>query len=178
MAATARRLLALLWLALAGLAWAEPMRMPGYLWEPPVSFGELQELGPDAFYAAFPADAEIEQSQLELIVVHTPRESVVTMQESGANPRTLALATFLGLTGRPEQINKTLFMGTTEARLVYLSENPRRHVVHIYQADLDDGSLVTVALRDYANGRPPLGDVLRAISDSFVSTSSSALPRN
>lgn len=163
-------------LLLCGAVWAEPMTLPGYRWDPPVKFGALQELGPDAYFATYPADAEYEEVQLEFVLVHTPRESVVTMQEGGADAKTLALVTFLGLSGRPDQINKTLFMGGTEARTVYTSNIPRRHTAHVYQKYLEDGSLVTVALRDYGGGGPLVGDVLRGISDTLVSTSHSGEP--
>lgn len=150
------------------------MRLPGYIWDSPVKFGEVQELGPDAYFATYPADVEYEKAQFELVVVHTPRDSVVTMQEGGADPGTLALVTFMGLSGKPEQINKTLFMGGTEARKVFRSQIPRQHTAHVYQKYLDDGTLVTVGLRDFGGSDPPLvGDVLRGIADTFVSTSAS-----
>lgn len=155
--------------------WAEPntMTLPGFKWETPVAFGEVQELGPDAYVATYPADVDYEDAKLELIVAYTPRESVVTMQEGGADPKTLALVTFLGLTGRPDQINKTLFMGGTEARCVYPSDVPRRHTAHVFQKFLDDGSLITVGLRDFGGNGPVVGDVLRGISETFVPTFSS-----
>jgi hypothetical protein len=150
------------------------MPLPGYTWDSPITFGEVQELGPDAYFATYPADVEYEKAQIELVVVHTPRESVATMTEGGADPRTLALVTFLGLSGRPDQINKTLFMGGTEARTVFSSNIPRRHTAHVYQKLLDDGSMVTVGLRDFGGSPPPLvGEVLRGIADTFVSTSTS-----
>lgn len=154
-------------------SWAEPMAFPGYTWDSPIVFGEIQELGPDAYFATYPADAEYEKARFEMVVVHTPRESVATMQEGGADPGALALSTFFGLSGRPEQINKTLFMGGTEARLVFTSSIPRPHTAHVYQKVLEDGSMVTVGLRDFGGGPAPLtGDVLRGIADTFVSTSS------
>lgn len=146
---------------------AEPVRFPGYVWDAPLKFNAVQELGPDAYLAAYPAEAGENEAKIELIVISTPRESVATMQEGGANPKTLALATFMGLTGRPEQINKALFLGETEARLVYEADFPRPHIVHIFQKMLDDGSMVTVALRNY--GAPPaeFGQALQALSDTF-----------
>ncbi len=149
---------------------AEPMRFPGYTWDAPLKFNAVQELGPDAYLAAYPAEAGENEAKIELIVISTPRESVAAMQEGGANPRTLALATFMGLTGQPEQINKAMFLGETEARLVYQADFPRPHIVHIFQKMLDDGSMVTVALRNY--GAPPaeFGKALQALSETFQVT--------
>jgi hypothetical protein len=145
------------------------MKLPGYTWDSPVKFGELQEGGPDAYIAGYPASAEGDKTQLDFIVVHTPRESAATMKENGADPETVVLADFLGLSRRPEQINKTMFMGGTEARKVWTTSIPRPNTVHVYQKYLEDGSLVTVALRDFGGVRPPslVGDVLRGIADTF-----------
>lgn len=169
------RLIAIVLLLLCAGAWAEPttMTLPGFKWTSPVAFGEVQELGPDAYSATYPADVDYEDAQLEFIMAYTPRESVVTIQEGGADPKTLALATFLGLSGRPDQVNKALFMGGTEARCVYPSNVPRRHTAHVFQKYLEDGSLVTVGLRDFGGAGPLVGDVLRGISETFTPTFSS-----
>jgi hypothetical protein len=101
-------------------------------------------------------------------VVHSPRESVSAIREAGADPATLARVTFLSLSGQPEQIAKTVFMGGTEACSLFRSSSPRPHTAHVFQKYLDDGSLVTVALRDYGGHPPQLtADVLRAISETF-----------
>lgn len=146
------------------------MRFPGFSWDAPLKFNAAEELGPDAYLSKYPAEAEENQAKIELIVIATPRDSVALMEEGGANPKTLALATFLGLTGQPQQINKAMFLGQTEARLVYQADFPRPHIVHIFQKMLDDGSMVTVALRNY--GAPPaeFGSALKALSETFQAT--------
>lgn len=149
---------------------AEPMALPGYTWDSPVKFGEVQELGPDAYFATYPADVEYGQAQLELIVVHTPRDAVAMMQEGGADPKSDTLVIFLGLAVQPDEINKTLFMGSTEARLVFESSVPRQHTAHVYQKYLQDGALVTVGVRDFGS-KSLIADVLRGISETFASTS-------
>lgn len=151
------------------VASAEPMKLPGYLWDSPVKWGVLQEAAPDAYFASYPADADAEAAQLDFLVVHTPRESAVTMKENGADPQAVVLADFLGITGRPEQINKALFLGGTEARRVWTSSIPRPNTVHVFQKYLEDGTLVTVGVRDYGTVKPPsvVGDVLTGISNSF-----------
>lgn len=147
------------------------MTLPGYTWDPPIPFGEVQELGPDAVFALYPADAEPDQARFELVVVHTPRDSIAMMREGGADPKSLALVTFFGLSGRPEQINKTLFMGGTEARLVYRGSIPRPHILHLYQKYLEDDALVTVGLRDFGGGDPSLtAEVLRGLAETFRPT--------
>ena len=167
--------LSLIVFLLCSMAWAEPttMTLPGFTWQSPIVFGEVQELGPDAYDATYPADVDYEEAKLELVVAYTPRESVVTIQEGGADPKTLALVTFMGLSGRPDQVNKALFMGGTEARTVYDSDVPRRHTAHVFQKYLEDGALVTVGLRDYGGNGPLVGDVLRGISETFAPTFSS-----
>ncbi len=163
-----RRLIALFCL-LCLQASAEPMDFPGYRWDSPVKFGEVQEWGTDAFFALYPNVADTNQVTLELIVVHTPRESVATIQEAGANPRRATISMFLGIDGQPEQINKALFMGEGEARLVYSSRTPRPNTAHVFQKELENGALVTVALRDYGgNDQRIVGDILRALSQTFV----------
>ncbi len=160
-----------LWVLFCSSALADPMRFPGFVWDSPIEFGEVLELGPDAYGAMYPAEAEsnIEAVLLQLVVISTPRESVATIQEGGGEPKGLVLSSLLGLSGKPEQINKTLFMGGTEARKVYLSNHPRPHVAHVFQKSLDDGSLVTVAVRDFSGRQPGLtGSVLQALANTFT----------
>ena len=94
-----------------------------------------------------------------------------TLLGSGADPRKVAISTFMEKVGQPEQINKALFMGTTEARLVYTSSSPRPNTTHIFQHSRENGALVTVALRDYGGNEPGVvGKVLQALSNTFVAT--------
>ena len=150
-------------------AGAKPMDFPGYRWDAPVEFGAVQEWGTDAFYALYPNVTDTDKVTLELIVIHTPRESLVAFQEAGVNPRSSILSAFLGIEGRPEQINKALFMGETEAHLVYSSRSPKPNVAHVFQRNLENGAVVTVALRDYGGNDPRVvGEILRALSQTFV----------
>lgn len=167
-----RTLIALL-LLFGVAAGADPMRFPGFTWDSPIAFGEVLELGPDAYGALYPAEAEsdLEKLLLQLVVISTPRESVATMRDGGGEPTSMVVSSLLGLSGRPEQINKMLFMGETEARTVYLSNHPRPHAAHVISKYLDDGSMVTVALRDFSGQQSKLlGQLLQALSHSFVAT--------
>ena len=141
---------------------------PGYIWNSPLVFGPPVALGADAYSATWPAEADYDEAQLELDVITTPREAVRGMEKAGVPVADVVLSTYLGLSGSPEEINKTLFMGGTAARRVYTSSVPRDHRVHVFQKNLDNGALVTVAVRVYSQDAPS-GEVLSAIANSFKS---------
>ncbi len=152
-------------------AGAETMEFPGYRWESPFPFGETQEFSEGVYFSVYPNETDTSKVKLELIVIHTPYDSVALIKESGADPRKVAISTFMEKVGQPEQINKALFMGTTEARLVYTSSSPRPNTIHIFQHSRENGALVTVALRDYGGNEPGVvGKVLQALSNTFVAT--------
>ncbi len=163
-----RSILLLLICLLTGPAFSESVPVPGYTWDSPVQFSPPVELGPDAYSVTWPAEAEYDDAQLEMVVVTTPSEAVIGMREAGVAVSEVVLSTYLGLTGQPAEINKTLFMGSTAARLVYKTSVPRDHRVNVFQKNLDSGELVTVAVRIYSEDAPA-GEVLRAIANSFKS---------
>lgn len=166
-----RRLLALL-ILLSLQAGAEVMDFPGYRWDSPLPFGPVQDFGGETYFAVYPDVLDTNQVKLELIVITTPYDSVALIKDSGADPRRVALSTFMDKNDRPEQINKALFMGTTAARQVYTSAQPRPNTTHVFQHFFENGALLTVALRDYGGNEPgAVGEVLRAVSQTFVSTS-------
>ena len=156
-------------LLLAVGASAESMEFPGFRLDSPVPFGAVQDFGGDVYFAVFPDTNDTNKVTLELIVIHTSHDSVAAIQDSGASARQVAVSTFMGKDEKPEQINKALCMGSTEAHLVYTSYTPRPNKTHVFQHLLDNGGLVTVALRDYGGNEPKVvGEVLRAISNTFV----------
>ena len=57
----------------------------------------------------------------------------------------------------------------TSSGLIHFARTPRPNTAHVFQKELENGALVTVALRDYGGNDPRVvGEILRALSQTFV----------
>lgn len=79
----------------------------------------------------------------------------------------MALSTYFSLGGQPESVNKTLFLGGTSARSVYLGKHPREHEAHIFSKELEDGGFVMVGVRFFAPVESQTGALLQAVANTF-----------
>lgn len=151
---------------LAVPAGADPIEISGFTLDCPLEKTEITRLGPGAHSCTWPAGAPYKEVNLELVVATIDAAAVKQMQEHGTSPSQLALSNFLGLTGQPEEINKTLFLGSTSARRVYSTKIPRPQRVHVFEKSLPDGGYVMVAVRDFG-GNELLGKLLQSIANTF-----------
>lgn len=159
-----RLLFLLLFLALP--AFAEPMKFGDFVLDSDLEFGAVERLGPGASTATYPASKPYKEVEIELVVVHHSASTVETMEEGGGKVSESSRATFLGSTAKPEEINKTLFLGKTAARQVFEGKIPRAHRLHVFESRLEDGGYVMVAVRAFQPG-PPLGTLLQQIANTF-----------
>jgi hypothetical protein len=145
---------------------AETMEINGFEFENPLGPTQVTELGPGAYSASWPKDKPYKQASVELIVVNVGPDAVKSISESGQSVYETMLVSFMGLTVEPEQINKTLFFGSTSARRVYNSNVPREHSANVFSKILDDGSFVLVGVRIFET-RQGGGDLIRSIANTF-----------
>lgn len=158
-----RSLLFMLLLTVPALA--APLPLEGFTLDCPWELPDIARHGGGGRYCTWPQGVPYEKATAELIVVTLPKEAVGSMKEAGVSPAKVALSNHLGLASEPVEINKTLFMGATGARLVYESTVPRPHKAHVFSKSLPDGSFVMVAVRDF--GHPQLGKLLQAVANTF-----------
>lgn len=146
---------------------AEDMVIDRYRFDNPLGPTKVEKLGLDAYSCQWPADVPYKEAKIELIVVTYEKKAVTKMREVKASPYNAALNNFMGLFGEPESINKTLFFGSTSARKVYTSKVPRPHKSNVFSKTLKDGSFVLVGVRSFASPNPQVGDLTRAIGNTF-----------
>lgn len=145
------------------------MTIGDFVWDNPAGPTKVEKLGVGALSCRWPADVPYKETQLEMVVVSYPAEVFKEMGAKGALKSTMG--TYLGTMKDPEEINKTLFFGSTAARRVYRGSIPKKQETHVYSKVLEDGSYVVVALRAFEPRSDKLGDLLRAVANTFRKSS-------
>ena len=146
---------------------ADPMEINGFQFENPLGKASTTELGRGVMSAHWPGDKPYKEAQAEIIVVNLGPSTVETMAEGGGNVYDAVLASMMGLFIEPEEINKTLFMGSTSSRQVYNSSVPRKHVASVFSKNLEDGSFVLVGVRSYDPANDGAGKLIQSIANTF-----------
>lgn len=158
----------LLLFAVLGPSQAEQLEIGGFVLDNPLGPTEVEKIGLNAWGCTWPAGVPYKEAQVELIVATFPADAAREITEAGDSVTEVALTTYLGLSGEPEQINKTLFMKGTEARRVYHSSIPRDHETHVFTKRLDDDSFVMVGVRYFVPPTGTNGGLLQAIANTFA----------
>lgn len=152
----------LIWISSSVMA--ETMVINSFQFDNPLGAANVTKLGHEAYSAHWPGDKPYKEAATELIVVRVSPDAVEAMKEAEGGVYQATLASFMGLTGEPEEINKTLFFGSTSARKVYSSKIPRPHSANVFSKTLDDGSYVLVGVRVYQDGGSKL---VQSIANTF-----------
>ena len=150
---------------------ADTMVLNGFEFDNPLGKATTTELGRGVYSAHWPADRPYKQADTELIIVSLGPSTVKTMSEGGGNVYEATLASMMGLFVEPEEVNKTLFMGSTSARNVYNSSVPRKHVANVFSKNLEDGSFVLVGVRSFNPGSKESGKLVQSIANTFKKAS-------
>lgn len=156
-------------LALGVPVWAEDMTISRFVFDNPLGPTEITEIGSEAYSATWPAGAPYKEADVEMIVVWNAPDIVNSMKEESADIYLVTLSSFMGLSGEPESVNKTLFFGSTAARRVYQSGVPRAHRADVFSKTLPDGSFVLVGVRSFHPHRTNVGDLIQSIGNTFRS---------
>ncbi|HIB64734.1 MAG TPA: hypothetical protein EYO33_06405 [Phycisphaerales bacterium] len=161
------KLLSLLFTLVLGTlpVFAEPTEINGFTWDNPLGPTKVEKLGVEAKACRWPAGVPYKETQLELIVVHYDAETVE--QTERREVYQAALGTYLGMMKKPEEVNKTLFFGSTGAREVYRGSIPRKNEIHAFSKFLEDGSFVLVAIRAFEPTHPELGKLIQSVANTF-----------
>jgi hypothetical protein len=146
---------------------AETMEIVGFEFENPLGPAQMTELGRGAYSANWPKDKPYKEATVEMIVVSVSPGAVKAMSEGGGSVYKATLATFMGLAVEPEEINKTLFFGSTSARRVYNSSVPRKNSANVFSKTLDDGSFVLVGVRIFEPRQEGVGKLIQSIGNTF-----------
>ncbi|MCA9792389.1 MAG: hypothetical protein KC910_11360 [Candidatus Eremiobacteraeota bacterium] len=151
-------------LALVAPCWADTVEVLGFGFETPLELSQPEELSSSTRSFGFPADKPYKEAEFELVVHLISAQQIKAME--GIDPVEVAITNFLGITSKPIEINKALFLGKTAADQVYETNIPRKCRVHVLSGALPDGGRVMLAFRVFDGQH--FGDFFRVVKTSFA----------
>lgn len=136
-------------------AWAASFSSQGVQFECPLGLSTPSRAGVHCESLQYPAQAEGEQVELEILHYRTSSEEEQRLSQAGQSTQKYFVTTFLGLSGMPSQVNKIVLGGKGGRHLVYAKSIPREARVDIFERDLKDGTSYVAAISYGAHKEMP-----------------------
>ena len=146
---------------------AEEMRIGDYSFENKLGPTIVKKIDDKAYSCYWPTGVPSKKAEVELIVVTYDAAAAKKVRDKGESLLTSAVSRYLGLSGRPDSVNKTLFFKKTSARRAYKSMTPRKHRADVYSKVLPGGNYLVVGVRSFKSPNPLARKLSIAIANNF-----------